>query len=51
MCGEGSGQWGDLWCHDDGLVCSLLAPAIRSAAQETAARLLRNADARVTYRL
>lgn len=45
VCVRQSGDW---WCHIDGLVCSLLAAAIRSAAQETAARLLRNADARLT---
>lgn len=41
--------WGDWWCHIDGFVCSLLAPAIRSVAQETATCLLQNADARLTY--
>lgn len=30
---------GNRWCHIDGLFLSLLAPAIRSAAQETATRL------------
>lgn len=44
-------RWWAWRCHIDGLVLSLLAPAIRSAAQETAACLLRNADARLTYRL
>lgn len=51
VCGKGGGQWGDWCCHIDGLVCSLLVPAIRSAAQETATCLLRNADARLTYQL
>lgn len=44
--GEGTG---DRRCHIDGLVLSLLAAAIRSAAQETATPLLRNADAGLTY--
>lgn len=49
VCGEGSRHEGDGRCHIDGLVRSLLAPAIRSVAQETPTCLLRNADARVTY--
>lgn len=46
----GVGGW--CWeCHIDGLVRSLLAPAIRSAAREAATRFLQNADARLSYQL
>lgn len=42
-------SWRDCCCHLDGLVLSLLSPAIRLAAPETETRLLRNADARLTF--